>query len=292
MTPIPPTWNETHRRGPGSVAGGGTRCDQPLSVMANQSEAMTDATDFAPVDCPVGDCTYRDAVRSVAGHVSGTNDDAHSWDRLGYDGAREFVMAEKRRQRSDAGPSRSDPESAATPGASEPSSDLDDSDFELGFERDALVLLHLASEYDLSSLDDLGTYQLADLYSLLADVKNAAEDARQEVRDALLEQVRENRTLAADLGSVERRTYTDRQLEDEATVRHALADAGVDPQSVRSFDESKLRDAVEATDLDENAVFDVEERAQIRIADSNDESRRQQFDRLDREVRELADDER
>lgn len=260
--------------------------------MANQFRTMTDATDFAPVDCPVGDCTYRDAIRSVAGHVSGTHDDAHSWDRLGYDGAREFVMAEKRRQRGDAGESR--PTSGSTPSsdATESAADRDDSAFELGFERDALVLLHLASEYDLSSLDDLGTYQLADLYSLLADVKNAAEDARQEVRDALLEQVRENRTLAADLGSVERRTYTDRQLEDEATVRHALADAGVDPQSVRSFDESKLREAVESTDLDEDAVFDVEERAQMRIADSNDESRRRQFDRLDREVRELADDER
>ncbi|WP_135829830.1 hypothetical protein [Halorussus halobius] len=264
---------------------------------------MTDATDYDPVDCPASDCTYSGAVRSVAGHVSATNDDAHSWDRLGYDGAREFVMAEKRRQRGDAGTPRAGSGSASAGdagGSDDAPSDArsgtgapadDDSDFELGFERDALVLLHLASEYDLSSLDDLGTYQLADLYSLLADVKNAAEDARQEVRDALLEQVREERTVAADLGSVERRTYTYRQLEDEATVRHALADAGVDPQSVRSFDESKIRDAVEATDLDEDAVFDVEERAQMRIADSNDGSRRRQFDRLDPDVRELADDE-
>ncbi len=186
---------------------------------------MTDATDYDPVGCPVSDCAYRDAVRSVAAHVAGADDDAHAWDRLGYAGARDFVETEKRRQRQQggAGGGSSDGASSspndgrstgdgdstggtATDGTA--TAEEDEQPFELGFERDALVLLELAREYDLSSLEDLGTWQLADLYSLLADLKNSADDARQEVRDELLEHVSEDRTIPADLGSVSRTTYT------------------------------------------------------------------------------------
>lgn len=270
---------------------------------------MTDATDYDPVGCPVSDCAYRDAVRSVAAHVAGADDDAHAWDRLGYAGARDFVETEKRRQRQQggAGGGSSDGASSspndgrstgdgdstggtATDGTA--TAEEDEQPFELGFERDALVLLELAREYDLSSLEDLGTWQLADLYSLLADLKNSADDARQEVRDELLEHVSEDRTIPADLGSVSRTTYHYRRVADEERVHRALADAGVDPEEVRSFDKSKLKDAIEETDLDEDDVFDVEERAQIRIAESNDDRRRERFGRLDPEVRSLADDER
>lgn len=247
---------------------------------------MSDATDYDPVECPVSDCTYRDAVRSVAAHVSGTHDDGHSWDRLGYDGARDFVETEKRRQR------QADGGGAPTTAATDDGPADDDSDFELGFEREALVLLRLASEYDLDSLDDLGTGQLTDLYSLLADLKNSTEDARKEVRDALLEDLRTDCEVSAELGSVERRTYEYRQLEDERTIRRALDDADVDPESVRSFDEGKLRDAVEESDLDEDDVFEVDERHQIRIAGSNDDRRREHVERLDPEVRSLVEDDR
>jgi hypothetical protein len=310
---------------------------------------MTDATDYDPVGCPVSDCEYRDAVRSVAAHVARADDDAHEWDRLGYAGARDFVETEKRRQRQTGGGAGSsgstkrtdstggtatdgtatngttpadtateetttaeetrDPAAGAAGsgeftaasqsaddsagGESESSEGTPDADapFELGFERDALVLLELAREYDLSSLEDLGTWQLADLYSLLADLKNSADDARQDVRDELLENVSEDRTIPADLGSVSRTTYNYRQVADEARVHRALADAGVDPEEVRSFDKSKLKDAIEETDLDEDDVFDVDERPTIRISESHDDRRRRHFERLDDEIRSLADDE-
>ncbi|WP_135854915.1 hypothetical protein [Halorussus salinus] len=314
---------------------------------------MTDATDYDPVGCPVSDCAYRDAVRSVAAHVAQTDDDAHAWDRLGYAGARDFVETEKRRQRQHGGgagnrgstertgstgdtateetttantatadtataeeardpaaggtgsgeftaASQSDDESSgggseSSGGRSKPSDGdpdaADETPFELGFERDALVLLELAREYDLSSLEDLGTWQLADLYSLLADLKNSADDARQDVRDELLEHVSEDRTIPADLGSVSRTTYNYRQVADEERVHRALADAGVDPEEVRSFDKSKLKDAIEETDLEEEDVFDVDERPTIRISESHDDRRRRHFERLDDEIRSLADDE-
>lgn len=266
---------------------------------------MTDTTDYDPVQCPVSDCTYRDAVRSVAGHVGRSDDDGHAWDRLGYDGARDFVMTEKRRQRGEIDTSETSAEASTaevgtaetdtngTDQSKEPdkSPELEDTDFELGFERDALVLLELARKYDLSSLESLGTAQLADLYSLLADLKNSADDARKEVRDELLEQVHEDGTISADLGSVNRATYEYRQLRDEERVRNALAATDVDPEEVRGFDKSKLRDAIEDSDLDEGAVFDIDERPQIRISESNEDRRKKRFDRLDSEIQSLANDE-
>ncbi|NHN61013.1 MULTISPECIES: hypothetical protein [Halorussus] len=248
---------------------------------------MSDATDYDPVECPVSDCAYRDAVRSVAAHVGRTDGDGHSWDRLAYEGARDFVETEKRRQRDGSdGDSVDSPGSAANP---DERGDGDD-DFEFGFEREALVLLELADEYDLSSLDDLGTAQLADLYSLLADLKNSADAARKEVRDAMLEDLREDCEITAELGSVRRRTYEYRSLEDEATVRDALDDAGVDPEAVKSFDRGKVEDAVAEAGIDEDEVFEVDERPQIRIADSNDDRRRERFERLDPAVQSLADE--
>lgn len=252
---------------------------------------MTDATDYDPVECPVSDCTYRDAIHSVAAHISGTKDDSHSWDQLGYSRARDFVMAEKRHQRGQGETVRTSVEmSANETDRSDDHTEPEEFDFKLGFERDALVLLKFASENNLSPLDDLEADQLTDLYSLLADLKNSAENAREEVRDALLDELRENGTFSSDLGSVNRYTYTNRQLEDETAIRGALDSAGVDPNSVRSFDKRKLRNAVEENDLDEDAVFDVEELPRIQAVGANEEHRRQKFDGLDPEIRSLTDD--
>lgn len=284
-----------------------------------------DLTDFDPVECPVDDCDYRDRIRSVAGHVSGSDDADHSWARLGFDGARDFVMTEKRRQREDgtafetASKVEGSPaESADSPDESANSSaksadsasesstgsdesrattyeppempDEDEEPFELGVERDALVLLSLADEYDFETLDDLDRSQLVNFYSLLSDLKSAADDARKEVRDALLETTRDDGQLSADLGSVSRYSYERRNLKDDAAVRSAVRDAGVDPVSVRSFDSKKLRKAAEDGHLDEEAVFDFEERTQIRKGKSNENGRWERFQRLPEELRTLADE--
>lgn len=276
-------------------------------------------TDFDPVECPVADCEYRDRIRSVAGHVSGSEDADHSWARLGFDGARDFVMAEKRRQREDgtafetasevadsSGESaNASAESADSAGefstASDRSSettydpaeiaDEDEDPFELGIERDALVLLSLADEYDFETLDDLDRSQLVDFYTLLSDLKSAADDARKEVRDALLETTRDDGQISADLGSVSRYSYERRSLKDDAEVRSAVRDAGVDPVAVRSFDSKKLRQAAEDGPLDEDRVFDFEERTQIRKGKSNENGRWERFQRLPEELRSLADEE-
>ncbi|WP_132059143.1 hypothetical protein [Halorussus amylolyticus] len=253
---------------------------------------MTNVTDYDPVECPVADCEYRDRIRSVAGHVSGSDDDGHSWSRLGYDGARDFVMTEKRRQREDGdGSAVSQPtaDSTETPGeAFEAATDPDP--FELGIEREALLLLDLAREYDFETLDDLDRNQLTDIYTLLSDLKSSADDARKEVRDALIETTRDDGEITADLGSVSRYTYERRSLKDDAAVRSAVRDAGVDPVSVRSFDSKKLREVAEDGALDERAVFDFEERTQIRKGKANENGRWERFQRLPDELRAFAED--
>ena len=53
--------------------------------------------------CPVSECGYTGNLASIAGHVSGTKDGSHDWNRLGYDGANHF------KQHGDAD-SRTDPQ--------------------------------------------------------------------------------------------------------------------------------------------------------------------------------------
>lgn len=263
-----------------------------------------DTTDFDPVGCPVADCEFREAVRDVAAHVSRADDADHSWDRLGYSNARDFVMTEKRRQMGDgetpaanavAVGSEADAEGDAgtdtdadetAPDASEDAPEP----FELGFEREAMVLFQVARESDFDSLDDLDVFELVDLYTLLSDLKGSAEAARKDVRDALLEEVHDDREIPSDLGSVRRQTYRRRSLKDEESVRTVLRDADVDPESVRSFDKSKLKDAVEDGDLEAEAVFDFEETTQIRKAGVDDEQRRRRFEELPDDLREFVAD--
>lgn len=40
--------------------------------------------------CPVPGCSFTGSIASVAGHVSGTHDAEHDWNRLGYEGANHY----------------------------------------------------------------------------------------------------------------------------------------------------------------------------------------------------------
>lgn len=259
--------------------------------------------EYDPVECPVADCDHEDDVRSVAAHVARTDDAGHEWDRLGYDGARDFVMTQKQSQRG-AGESESvenvemerasNIETASEAEAdAHPDAEADDDaetprhlDLEVG--RDALVLLDLVAEYDFESLSDLDVFELANLYALCSHLKSSADTSRREVRDVLLDTVHDDREVESDFGTIQRRTYRRREVRDDRTVERTLREAGVDPESVRSYDTTKLREAVEDHDIDPEAVFEVEEREQIRRAEVDDAARRERFERLDESLRALA----
>lgn len=298
-----------------------------------------DASDYDPVECPVEGCAERDAVRAVAAHVANTDDAGHAWDRLEYDGARDFVMTEKRRQRDgqdrtqasggDAGStatatsaeggfqrasevasteqseseaSGSDAtEADATDDSGQDATDAeiersgsptepDPEPFDLGFEEDALVLLDLVREYEADTLEGLDNEQLVNLYTLLSNLKSAADDARKDVRDALTDRVKSDRAVHGDLGTVQRKTRQRRSLRDEVAVEAAVRQADVDPDDLRSFDKRKVGDVVDDGDLDEDAVFEVSESSYVRKADADDYRRHQRYLRLDDDLRSLVEE--
>lgn len=241
---------------------------------------MSTDSEYDPVYCPVDGCAYEDAVRSVAAHVSGTDDGDHEWNRLGYDGALGFVKEEKRRQEADgssAGTDASEP--SAETDAGDPNARMETSDatenrdvdadrsdgpLDLSFARDAVAVAALSRQYEADALADLDPFRLANLYALLSSVENGAGDARTEVRDVLLDEVQDDREIESDLGAVRRSTYERTRLRDEETVQEALERAGVDPSTVTSFDRGKVEDAVAESPLDPSEVFDTEERARVR----------------------------
>lgn len=41
--------------------------------------------------CPIENCNYKSNVKSVAGHVSASNEDMHIWKNTDYNGWRDFI---------------------------------------------------------------------------------------------------------------------------------------------------------------------------------------------------------
>lgn len=248
---------------------------------------MTD--EFSPVSCPVDDCDFEDPIRSVAAHVARTDDGAHAWDRLEYDGPREFVKVAKATQRAGnrdqmvARPVGFEPGSGAVSGsgsASGPATSAgggprdggDDGPLDRTFLQEAAAVDALLDRYDAEELADLDPFRLANLYALLSALSSDADDARKAVRDELLEQVQDDRTIETDVGGVSRRTAERRRLRDDETVRERLETAGVDPTAAMSFDASRVDEAVEIAGIDPDDVFETERRAYIRRDDVDQEA--------------------
>lgn len=255
--------------------------------------------DYDPTTCPAAGCEYENSVRSVAAHVSGTDDDRHSWENLVFESARDFVMREKRRQQGVAdatNPATDGPRSLPTDSVSssdgEPiASDSDDpTELDLGFTRDVLLLLDLFHRYDADSLAELDTPRLVNLYTLLSDASRGADDTRKQVRDVLRDELQDDRTVPSDFGSVRRYTARRRNQKDEDTIRAELERAGIDPREAMSFDTAKLKRFAEERGLEESAVFDVEERTYVQKADEDGDGRMRAFEALDPELRSLVED--
>lgn len=242
------------------------------------------AQEFSPVACPVDDCDFEDPIRSVAAHVGRTDDAAHDWDRLEYDGAREFVKVEKATQRAGVRPREvprpggSDAGAGSSGAAGEPGSSGDGSaepgaspgekgPVDRTFLREAAAVGALLDRYDADDLEDLDPFRLANLYALLSALTSDADDARKAVRDELLERVQDDRTIETDVGGVSRRTAERRHLRDDETVRERLESAGVDPTDAMSFDASKVDEAVESAGIDPGDVYETEERTYVRRDD-------------------------
>ncbi|ERG90072.1 MAG: hypothetical protein J07HQW1_00085 [Haloquadratum walsbyi J07HQW1] len=136
---------------------------------------------------------------------------------------------------------------------------------------DSLLLVDALERHDLTTLSEVETDALVNLYTLLSDVQRNANDLRQDVAGVLLNRLHHDRPVSGPFGSVQRTTRRNRSLKDEDEVLAKLEAEGIDRERVTGIDRSKVDDALEVTDLSETDVYDIEESEYVRKADVDEE---------------------
>jgi hypothetical protein len=127
--------------------------------------------------------------------------------------------------------------------------------------------LRRALDFDPSDPEDVETERLADLYGLAARAKSVFDGRRRELRDELLDRVETDRRVDGRYASVDRGTRHRRTTKDESTVLETVERAGIDREEVLALDTPTLRDLVDEGQIEEEAVFDVEGQAYVRVSD-------------------------
>lgn len=110
---------------------------------------------------------------------------------------------------------------------------------------------------------------LADLYGLAARARRVFDDRRTELRDELLDRVEDDRQIQGEYATVSRTSQRRRTAKQEADVLETVQRAGVDRDEVLALDSSAVRDLVDEGLLEEEAVFDVEQRPYVRLSDTS-----------------------
>ena len=136
---------------------------------------------------------------------------------------------------------------------------------------DALLLVDALERHDVTTLSEMETDALVNLYTLLSDVQRNANDLRQNVAGVLLNRLHHDRPVSGPFGSVQRTTRRNRSLKDEDEVLAKLEEAGIDRERVTGIDRSKVDDALEVTELSETDVYDIEESEYVRKAEVDEE---------------------
>ena len=154
----------------------------------------------------------------------------------------------------------------------EPAGDTDErSEPDLDVYADALLLVDALERHDVTTLSEMETDALVNLYTLLSDVQRNANDLRQDVASVLLNRLHHDRPVSGPFGSVQRTTRRNRSLKDEDEVLAKLEAEGIDRERVTGIDRSKVDDALEVTGLSERDVYDIDESEYVRKADVDEE---------------------
>ena len=136
---------------------------------------------------------------------------------------------------------------------------------------DALLLIDALERHDVTTLSELETDALVNLYTLLSDVQRDANEFRKEIADVLLARLHHDRPVSGQYGSVQRTSRRNRSLKDDEEVLERLENAGIDRERVLSVDRSKVDEALEVTTLSESDVYEVEESEYVRKAEVDEE---------------------
>jgi len=159
---------------------------------------------------------------------------------------------------------------------------------------DALLLIDALERHDVTSLEDVETPALVNIYTLLSDVQRNANDLRQEVRAVLLDRLHHDQPVSGQFGSVQRTSRRNRSLKDDEVVLNAFEAAGIERKRLTTVDSSKVDEALEVTELSESDVYEIEESEYVRKADVDEEEKETRLqglkDRLAETEGEEADD--
>lgn len=132
-----------------------------------------------------------------------------------------------------------------------------------------LLLLIMRSNAVIRRRSELDTSELINLYTLLSDVQRGANDLRKDVTDLLLPRLHHDQAVSGQYGSVQRTSRRRKSLKDDEEVLRLEA-AGIDRERVLGVDRGEVDEALDVTELSEQAVYDIEENTHVRKADVNE----------------------
>ncbi len=139
---------------------------------------------------------------------------------------------------------------------------------------DALLLIDALERHDVTTLEDVETPPLVNLYTLLSDVQRNANDLRQDVRAVLLDRLHHDRPISGQFGSVQRTSRKNRSLKDDEIVLNAFEAAGIERERLTTVESNKVDEALDVTEISETDVYDVEESEYVRKADVDEEEKK------------------
>ncbi|ELY57714.1 hypothetical protein [Natronolimnohabitans innermongolicus] len=145
---------------------------------------------------------------------------------------------------------------------------------------DALLLAHLVEHLEIDDhrdLESLDTGSLTDYYVLASDVQRGADGLRSTARDELLERLGPDQQLHGRFGTVRRTVRERRRPKDDETILAALDERGIPREWVLGVDTDKLDVVCSVTDLEEDAVYDVDESVYVQKTDVDEDEK---FERL------------
>lgn len=128
---------------------------------------------------------------------------------------------------------------------------------------DALLLADFLARHDADDREEMAVDSLVDLYVLLSDVQRESDRLRRDVGDDLLPYIGPDDRLSGRFGTVTRTVRERRRPKDDATVLDALDEHGIPHEWVLGIDQSKLDVVLAVTDLDAEAVYDVDEQVYV-----------------------------
>lgn len=155
---------------------------------------------------------------------------------------------------------------------SRPSQAADDDRAEpdLDVYADMLLLIDALERHDPTALSECETPALINLYTLCSDVQRNAGDLRQVVRERLLDRLHHDQPVHGQYGSIQRTTRRKRTLKDDEQVLDVLEEAGIPRERVMGVDRKKVDEALDATELAESAVYEIEDNEYVRKAEVNE----------------------